>query len=109
MIWPFSLTQTDIDQVEHLVADLKRHINPDLTANKTQALSVNKTTRVVERIIKSFQAYDETRKLSYFARVRFFHQLEWKLRDAGYSKEFVDLILESLLMSRRKGQSTSKS
>ena len=41
--------------------------------------------------------YDSERKLGYLARVRFFHKLEWALRDAGYAKEFIELIQESLL------------
>lgn len=109
MIWPFSLKQTDAEQIEQLVSNLKKNIAPEVTVNRAEAMSVNKTTRVIERVVKSFQTYDENRRLGYFARVRFFHQLEWKLRDTGYSKEFVDLVLEGLLMTRRVEKNNSQS
>lgn len=97
MMWPFTLAQADKDQIEALIKDLKRDIAPELTVKRRQAMSVNKTTRVVERIVQQFKVYDQSRKLGYFARVRYFHHLEWALRDHGYGKEFVDLVLESLL------------
>jgi hypothetical protein len=79
------------------VESLKKDIAPTLTVTRRQALSVNKTTRVVERMVESFRTYDSERKLGYLSRVLFFHKLEWALRDAGYAKEFVELIQESLL------------
>ncbi len=95
-MWPFSIPQADQEHIATVVRELRREIAPDLTVNKLESLSVNKTTRVIGRIVQQYQQYDEARRLGYFSRVRFFHQLEWSLRDAGYAKEFVDLILESL-------------
>ena len=97
MIWPFNFSQADQQCIQELVSDLKKNIAPDLTVTRRQALSVNKTTRVVERLVEAFRVYDSERKLGYLARVRFFHKLEWALRDAGYAKEFIELIQESLL------------
>lgn len=97
MIWPFDVSQSDQQCIQDLLSDLKKNIPPDLTVTRRQALSVNKTTRVVERMVDGFKAYDSDRKLGYFARVRFFHRFEWSLRDAGYAEEFIDLIKESLL------------
>jgi len=109
MIWPFSLSQPDIEQLERMATELMKSITPEQTANPAQALSVNKTTKAIERLVKTFHSYNQERRLGYFARVRFFHQLEWRLRDGGYTKAFVDLVLEGLLMSQGKpGQTLRK-
>lgn len=97
MIWPLDIPQADQQCMHDLLVDLKKNIPPDLTVTRREALSVNKTTRVVERMVDAFRVYDNERKLGYLARVRFFHRLEWMLRDAGYAEQFIDLIKESLL------------
>lgn len=97
MIRFLALTAEDTAQLDRMATELKQSIPPEQTNNPAKALSVNKTTKVIERVLKDFQTYNKNRKLGYFARVRFLHQLEWRLRDAGYAKPFVDVVLEGVL------------
>lgn len=108
MIWPFSLPEADIKQLELIASDLIKSVKPELTNNPAQALSVNKTTKAIERSVKAFHAYNKERRLGYFGRVRFLHQLEWRLREAGYNKAFVDLVLEGLLMAKSQSEDLSR-
>ena len=96
-MWPFNLSALDRAKIDSVVKDFVKDIPPDLTKNSLHILSVNKTTRVIERLIKDFKEFDSSRKLGYFRRVIFFNDLNWKMREVGYSKNFVDLVLESLL------------
>ena len=96
-MWPFRIRDQDLAEIYGMVDALKKDIPPDLTVNKMQALSVNKTTRVIERMVANFQKFDESRKFGYFSRVRIIHKTKWCLRDAGYSPEFVQLVVESIL------------
>lgn len=97
MAWFFTPGKEDSILITNMVTGLKREIIPELTVKRPESLSVNKTTRVLDRLIRQFQEHNQTRHLGYIARVRFFHHFQWTLRDSGYSKEFVALIMESLL------------
>lgn len=102
MVWPFTLTSTDAAQLDRMVVELKQSIPPDQTTNPSKALSVNKATKVIERVVNDFHVFNKERRMGYFARVRFLHKLEWHLLDAGYAKPFVDVVLEGMLVATVK-------
>jgi hypothetical protein len=97
MAWFFTPNEEEKTLIHTMVADLTKQIAPDLTVNRPEVLSVNKTTRLIEKLMKTFKEYDGNKKLGYLARVRFLHHMRWALIDSGYSKEFVAVVIESLL------------
>ena len=108
MAWFFTLSKEDRILIDSMVVDLKREVAPELTVKRPEALSVNKTTRVLERLIRQFREHDQARHLKYFARGRFFHHVRWSLKDAGFAKDFVDLAIESVLSGVVERKSDNK-
>lgn len=95
----WTLSEADKRIISELVGDMRREVPPTLTVTRMEALSVNKTSRIIERTLKKIKTYQENEKMGYWKKVRFSNAFQWKLKDQGYSKEFVSLVTESLVVT----------
>ncbi len=92
-------TPEDARVVDQLAAEVAANIRPELTVTRVQALSVNKTTRILERILKRASDYQVTERMGMIRRARFANQFQWALRGRGFSAEFAALAAEGLVVS----------
>jgi hypothetical protein len=93
----FTARADDRAVIEKIVSEIVRDINPVLTVTRMEAMSVNKTTRILEKTIKRIKEYQSNEKFGYLRRVKFINAFQWQLKDVGFSKEFVLLITEMLI------------
>lgn len=91
------LTELDLQEISEVRQLLVAEISPELTKEKARLLSVNKVTRIVERATKRVADYKSSQKMGRIRWIRFANELRWKLRDEGYSDEFVALVSEAVI------------
>lgn len=61
-------------------------------------ISADRLSRILEAVYTKAQAIQAERKLSYFRKTRLCHAFKWHLLDKGYSREFVDMATEGLVV-----------
>ncbi len=83
----------------YLADELNRQYPVALTnAPGKPKVSVDRVTRILERIYSRAQTYRDEQQLGYFKKTRLCHAFKWRLTEIGYSKEFVDMATEGLVV-----------
>lgn len=87
---------------ETLANSLSRQFPRSLDDEGLPKLSAERLGRILEKIYAEAQILKQERRLGYFQRTRLCHGFQWRLRDMGYSKPFVDLATEGLVVYLNK-------
>jgi hypothetical protein len=82
-----------------LVDTMVKRYPPALDQQPDKRPSVNRMTRIVEDACKQAVAYGSAGRLGWMGRSRLANAVRWELVDVGYSKEFVDLATEAIVVS----------
>ena len=82
-----------------LANKLMQDIPPDLSAGQGRTLTVNRVIRLLERAFQAAENYKSEHKMGFIRRVLLINSFKWELRSKGYSKEFIDIATEGLIVS----------
>lgn len=90
-------------------AELVNHISSQLTPESLSSdtageLSVNKITRLLERIYKESEKHFQGRKMGVIRRSIFANAFKWGLTEKGYPGNFIDIATEGLVMEMAKAK-----
>lgn len=89
-------------QGEVLAKNLSQRFPLSLDGEGLPKLSAERLERILERVYADAQALRDDQRLGYLRRVRLCHAFQWRLREMGYSKPFVDLATEGLVVYLNK-------
>lgn len=92
-----TLTEADAAEIAEVEKILTKEVPPERTKEKANLLSVNKVTRIVERVAKKLIEYKYEQKIGRIRWLRLINELRWSLHNAGYSKDFVSLVAEAVI------------
>lgn len=91
-----------------LVAKLKSSLPPTSVEIGRKGATVNRITRLLERIYESAAAYQSERRLGFFRRAALANHFKWELRNQGYPQEFAEVATEGLVMELSKRAAQAK-
>ena len=84
---------------KQLAEELVKQLPPkQFTLEKRSALSINKVSRILERIYAIAREKNQSAKMGVVRRSIFANGFKWHLREALYPDDFVDMATEGLLV-----------
>lgn len=86
-----------------LSQDLVRQLPPsNFSSEKKADLSVNRVSRALERIYAIAVGKNKEKKMGSIRRSIFANGFKWKLKEAGYPADFIDMATEGLIVELAK-------
>ncbi len=85
-----------------LAASVAKRYPPTLDGRVEKRPSVNRLTRIMEETCAKAVEYQQEHRLGWFSKARLGNAFRWELAERGYTKEFVDLATEALVVSLTK-------
>jgi len=73
-----------------------------LDTQQERRISANRMANILEGLYTEAQTYRHAQKLGYLGRTRLSHAFKWKMIELGYSKEFIDMATEGLVVYLHK-------
>ena len=97
----------DVDQfAKSLAVEISKRYPPSLDQAKEKKISQNRITRVLEDVFNKATAFKAEKHLGVYRKARLGNTFRWELTDLGYSKPFVEMATEGLIVYiTRKSQS----
>ena len=81
-----------------LAQELARRYPLTLDGKGMPRISADRLSKILEKVYRNAQSIQADKKFSYFHKTRLCHAFKWHLLDSGYSREFVDLATEGLVV-----------
>jgi len=98
-------TQPERVLAERMAQDIEKELPPQLLAKRVKVLSVNRVTKLLERTFDTARQHQEQRQLGMFRRAALANHLKWQLKERGYAQDFVDIVIEGLIVTMTKPRS----
>ena len=93
------LSSKDVDQfAKSLAVEISKRYPPSLDQAKEKKISQNRITRVLEDAFNKATAFKAERHLGVYRKARLGNTFRWELTDLGYSKPFVEMATEGLII-----------
>ena len=81
-----------------LAAEISKRYPPALDTAKEKKISQNRIARVLEDACKKAIEFKTEKKLGLYRKARLGNTFRWELTELGYSKHFVELATEGLIV-----------
>jgi len=93
------LSSKDVDQfAKTLAAEISKRYPPALDQAKEKKISQNRITRVLEDAYNKATSFKSEKNLGVYRKARLGNTFRWELTDLGYSKPFVEMATEGLII-----------
>lgn len=86
-----------------LAADVAKRYPPALDQDASKRPSVNRMTRIVEDVCAKAVEFQAESRLGWLGKAKLGNAFRWELANLGYSKEFVDLATEAVVVHISRG------
>lgn len=81
-----------------LAKELSRRYPLPLDGKGMPKISADRLSRILEGVYTKAQVIQAEQKLTFFRKTRLCHAFKWHLLDKGYSRDFVDMATEGLVV-----------
>jgi hypothetical protein len=81
-----------------LAQSLAKRYPPSLETAQAKKISVNRVTRVLEDVVEKAVEYSRKNPLGIYRKARLGNTFRWELKELGYSKNFVEVATEGLIV-----------
>lgn len=89
----------DVDQfAKSLAAEISKRYPPALDQAKEKRISQNRVARVLEEAYDKAVKFKADKHLGIYRKARLGNTFRWELTELGYSKPFVDMATEGLIV-----------
>ena len=89
----------DIDQfAKSLALEISKRYPPSLDQAKEKKISQNRIARVLEEAYRKAMEFEAAKPLGVYRKARFGNTFRWELTELGYSKRFIDMATEGLIV-----------
>ena len=89
----------DVDQfAKSLALEISKRYPPSLDQAKEKKISQNRIARVLEDAYKKATDFKSEKRLGVYRKARLGNTFRWELTDLGYSKPFVEMATEGLIV-----------
>lgn len=89
----------DVDAfAKSLATEISRRYPPALDQAKEKKISQNRISRVLEDAYDKAIEFKSDKHLGIYRKARLGNTFQWELKELGYSKQFVDMATEGLIV-----------
>lgn len=89
----------DVDGfAKSLAAEISRRYPPALDQSKEKKISENRIARILEEAYGKAIEFKSEKNLGVYRKARLGNTFQWELKELGYSKQFVDMATEGLIV-----------
>ncbi len=81
-----------------LARDLAKKYPPEMGKDKKNKISEKRITRILEGTFKKAIDFKRENKLGFYRKARLGNVFQWELTELGYSKDFVKVATEGLVV-----------
>ena len=81
-----------------LAVDISKRYPPSLEQAKEKKISQNRIARVLEEAYRKAMEFEAAKPLGVYRKARFGNTFRWELTELGYSKPFIDMATEGLIV-----------
>ena len=86
-----------------LAEELAKRYPPAIDKQPAKRPSVNRLTRVVEDACAKVVAFRSEHRLGWYGKAKLGNAFRWEMVELGYTKEFVDLATEAVIVHASRG------
>lgn len=98
----------DVDQfAKSLATEISKRYPPSLEQAKEKKISQNRIARVLEEVYGKAIAFRDDKHLGVYRKARLGNTFRWELTELGYSKPFVDMATEGLVVYITRNSASS--
>jgi hypothetical protein len=87
-----------VDFAKSLAADIAKRYPPAIDKEPAKRPSVNRLTRILEDACAKVVAFRVEHKLGWYGKAKLANAVRWELVELGYTKEFVELATEAVVV-----------
>lgn len=99
----------DVDAfAKSLATEISRRYPPTLDQAKEKKISQNRIARVLEDAYDKAVEFKSEKHMGVYRKARLGNTFQWELKELGYSKQFVDMATEGLIVYITRKSSTAK-
>ena len=89
----------DVDEfARSLAVDISKRYPPSLEQAKEKKISQNRIAKVLEDAYRKAVQFETAKNLGVYRKARFGNTFRWELTELGYSKTFIDMATEGLIV-----------
>lgn len=92
-----------------LAETLAKRYPPALDVSSEKRVSENRLTKVLEDVLNRAVEFQQKHQLDLFGKARLGNEFRWQLRGLGYSKAFIDIATEGLMVYITRGSEPAAS
>jgi hypothetical protein len=86
------------DFARQLAQDISRRYPPAMDTGSRRRITVNRLTKLLEDSFTKARAFHREHRLGIYRKARLGNTFSWELRELGYSKEFVEMATEGMIV-----------
>lgn len=86
------------DFAKELAEELAKRYPPSMEAELDKKISSKRLTKILEGLYDKVTEFKNNNNLGVFKKAKLGNSFKWELKELGYSKEFVDLATEGLVV-----------
>lgn len=103
------LTSSEVDQfAKGLAQEIAKKYPPALDQAKEKKVSHNRISRILEEAYAKAIAFHREKRLGVYRKAKLGNTFRWELTELGYSKEFVELATEGLVVYVARGDTAAQ-
>lgn len=94
-----SFSSKDVDAfAKSLATEISRRYPPTLEQSSEKKISENRIVRILEEAYGKAVEFKSEKQLGVYRKARLGNTFQWELKELGYSKRFVDMATEGLIV-----------
>lgn len=90
---------------KQLALDLKRRYPPDAERGEGKRISAKGISNILEEVFQKAIEFKKQGGAGLFVTARLINAFKWELAELGYSKQFIEVVTEGLVVYLTKGKS----
>ncbi len=89
--------QADLEFAREIATKIARHYPVSVEAKLKTVGGKKRLSGVVEAVFDDLERYQAQARMGWMRKARFGNELKWRLKEVGYSEEFVDALTEGIV------------
>lgn len=86
------------EMARRLATDLAKKFPPAVESGRQKKISEKRITRILEDIYAQAVSFRDERRLGFYSKARMGNAFRWELETMGYSKDFVKMATEGMIV-----------
>lgn len=92
------------DFAKELAREIAKKYPPEIETDSKKKISEKRVTRILEGTFNKAVNFKKENKLGFYRKAKLGNAFQWELTELGYSKEFVNIATEGIIVYTTRGK-----